>query len=181
MPTNLFQRVGDFFEQRKAYRAQALTNLRKRENLPQPVDENGCPLETRFDDFGNVTYHNPKGTQATKVLFMGVGKDGKPGSFAIGSRKGPSLDEASQNWDNPFAQSEADGGFPILPIAEDGRRLVDELLDLNRDAGTYEMAERVHHGDASEQAPELVVGDPDDHERVEKELQNYLRSRGHKI
>jgi len=175
MPTNLFQRVGDFFEQRKAYRAQALTNLRKRENLPQPVDENGCPLETRFDDFGNVTYHNPKGTQATKVLFMGVGKDGKPGSFAIGSRKGPSLDEASQNWDNPFAQSEADGGFPILPIAEDGRRLVDELLDLNRDAGTYEMAERVHHGDASEQAPGFELDGTSDEEVLKRLTEHFER------
>ena len=37
-PQRSVQRVGDFFEQRKAYRLAALIALRKREVLPQPVD-----------------------------------------------------------------------------------------------------------------------------------------------
>ena len=55
-PQRQVQRVGDWFEQRKAYRLAALLALRKREGLPGPVDEQNNPLETRFDDLGNAHY-----------------------------------------------------------------------------------------------------------------------------
>ena len=165
---DLFQRVGDFFEQRKAYRAAALTALRKREGLPSPVDENNNPLETRFDDLGNVTYHDQAGNKVERVLFSGAGRNGKPGAFAVGMRKGEARELAEQNWHRP------DSEFEILEVAEDGRKLSDELRDLNRDAGTFEIAERVSHGSASEQAPELELHGTSDDE-IDEVLQKFLK------
>jgi hypothetical protein len=164
---NLFQRVGDFFEQRKQFRAAALTALRKREGLPSPVDENNNPLETRFDDQGQVQYYDQSGKQVERVLFSGAGRDGKPGAFAVGKRKGEALREAEQRWNSPAE-------FEILEVAEDGRQLQDEIADLDRDSSNYEMGERVSHGTASEQAPGLVLDGTSD-EEVDQKLQQYLK------
>lgn len=168
MPTNLFQRVGDFFEQRREYRAAALTALRKREGLPQPVDAQGNPLETRFDDLGHVTYHDASGQKVEHVLFAGAGKDGKSGSFAVGSRKGADIAIADAHWHSP------DAGFEILEVAEDGRRLKDELADLNRDSAAFARAETVSHGPAGEQAPEFEIHGTSDAE-LDARLQEYLK------
>jgi hypothetical protein len=167
-PQSQVQRVGDWFEQRKAYRAAALTALRKREGLPGPVDETGTPLETRFDDLGNAHYYDAQGNKVTKVLFAGAGKDGKPGGFAIGKRKGADLDTASTSWDNPNIL------FQILEVSEDGKHIEDELLDLHRDAGTYEIAERVSHGAESQMAPDFQLDGTSD-EEVDAKLQDYLK------
>jgi hypothetical protein len=169
MPANYFQRVGDFFEQRREYRAQALKALRKREGLPSPVDEHGAELETRFDDFGNAHYYNADGTRAERVLFAGTGKDGKPGGFAIGTRKGEARELADAHWNS------SDPGFEILDVAEDGRKLSEELLDLHRDAATYERADKVSYGDAGEQAPGLVVRDGAGDDEVDEVLQEFLK------
>ena len=169
MPTNLFQRVGDFFEQRKQFRAAALTALRKREGLPEPIDEHGVPLETRFDDVGNATYHNAAGEKVDRVLFAGGRIDGKPGAFATGTRKGLSIEEAEKNW-----SVGGEGLFDILEVSEDGKHIGNELRDLNRDAGTFEIAERVSHGDASEQAPGLEMYGTSD-EEADRALQAYLK------
>ena len=167
-PQRSVQRVGDFFEQRKTFRAAALTALRKREGLPSPVDETGAPLETRFDDFGNATYHSADGKKVDHVLFAGAGRDGKPGGFAIGTRKGVDHAAADRHWHDP------DAPFEILEVAEDGRKLEDELKDLHRDTQTYERAARVSHGVVGEQAPELVLDGTSDVE-VEARLQEYLK------
>lgn len=164
---NLFQRVENFFEQRKTFRAQALKNLRQREGLPQPVDENGAPLETRIDDLGRAYYVSPDGTRVDHVLFAGAGKDGKPGSFAVGTRKGEARELADAFW---HSESE----FQILEIAEDGRRLQDELKDLDRDSNTFELSEKVSHGDAGEQAPDLHLAGTSD-EEIDETLQKFLK------
>ena len=169
MPTNLFQRVGDFFEQRKQFRAAALTALRKREGLPEPIDEHGVPLETRFDDVGNATYHNAAGEKVDRVLFAGGRIDGKPGAFATGTRKGPSIEEAEKNW-----SVGGEGLFDIFEVSEDSKSIKDELRDLNRDAGNFEIAERVSHGDASEQAPGFELYGTSD-EEADRALQAYLK------
>lgn len=168
MPTNLFQRMGDFFEQRKAYRASALVALRKREGLPQPVDDQGNPLETRFDDEGNAHYYDQTGNKAERVLWAGAGKDGKPGAFATGARKGQSRDEAAKGWYDPSP------GFEILEVSEDGRKLADELRDLDRDAAGMEVAERVNHGMAGEQAPGFKLSGTSD-EEIDVKLQEFLK------
>ena len=181
MPTNLFQRVGDFFEQRKQFRAAALTALRKREGLPEPIDEHGVPLETRFDDVGNATYHNAAGEKVDRVLFAGGRIDGKPGAFATGTRKQESefvFDEFGVGHAVPTAAvSDAWGReseFKILEVSEDGKPLSNELRDLNRDAGTFEIAERVSHGPAGEQAPGLEMYGTSD-EEADRALQEYLK------
>jgi hypothetical protein len=193
-PTRQVQRQGDWFEQRKQYRAQALVALRKREGLPSPVDADGVFLETRFDDQGNAHYYDARGNVVEHVLFAGAGKDGKPGGFAIGKRKGAGIDEASASWYNndaafehlevvkegrPFddlsPDSSAGGvGFDVLEVSEDGRKIKDELNDLNRDSAAYELAERVSHGPASQQAPEFILDGLSD-EAVDASLQEYLK------
>ena len=74
-PTRQVQRQGDWFEQRKQYRAQALVALRKREGLPSPVDADGVFLETRFDDQGNAHYYDARGNVVEHVFFAGAGKN----------------------------------------------------------------------------------------------------------
>ena len=165
---NLFQRVGDFFEDRKTFRAQALKNLRQREGLPSPVDQDGNPLETRMDDLGRAYYVSPDGTRVERVLFAGAGKDGKPGSFAVGKCKQEPRELADAHWNS------SDPGFEILDIAEDGRRLEDELKDLDRDSSTFELSEKVSHGDAGEQAPELHLAGTSD-EEIDETLQKFLK------
>jgi hypothetical protein len=168
-PHRAVQRVGDLFEQRKAYRLAALLFLRKREGLPSPVDEQGNPLETRMDNFGSVTYHDADGKQVTRVLFAGAGRDGKPGAFAVGQRKGANISEAERHWMDSAAP------FEILDVAEDGRSLATEIADLHRDSANYERAAQVSHGPAGEQAPDLVLDGTSDAE-VEARLEAYLRA-----
>ena len=178
---NLFQRVGDFFEQRKEFRAAALKALRKREGLPSPVDADGNELETRFDDLGNAHYYSADGKLVDHVLFAGTGKDGKPGSFAQGKRQQPSktvIDEKGIPRTVPTTDVSAawghGGGFEILEVADDGRKLTDELRDLNRDADGMALAERVSHGGKSEPTPEFTLSATDE-ETVDRELQEYIR------
>jgi hypothetical protein len=113
--------------------------------------------------------------------------------WAMGTRKQDSqtlivadyLDGFSRVTHPPTAEVDAGWGqsnrFEILETSEDGKSLQDELNDLDRDSTAFEIASQVSHGAQSEQAPELMLGDPDDSERVAKELQDYLRSRGVKI
>ena len=179
-PQRQIQRVGSWLEQRRDYRLAALVALRKRENLPQPVDQSGTPLETRMDDFGNVTYHSPSGEQVTRVLFAGTGKEGKPGSFAIGSRKGEDRELADAHWGSPATEgisAQLLPKFEILDIAEDGRLLIDELHDLDRDATGMEAAQRVSHGSIEEQAPGFDLNGTSD-EEVDQKLQEYLKREG---
>jgi len=168
MPINFFQRIGDFFEQRKEYRAAALKALRKREGLPSPVDADGAELETRFDDAGHAHYHNAAGERINQVLWQGTGKDGKPGAFAVGIRKGEARELADSRWGSP------DAGFEILEVSEDGRRLVDELHDLDRDATLVEQAATVSHGLAGEQASGFELNGTSDVE-IDEKLQEFLK------
>ena len=181
-PTRQVQRQGDWFEQRKQYRAQALVALRKREGLPSPVDADGVFLETRFDDQGNAHYYDARGNVVEHVLFAGAGKDGKPGGFAIGKRKGVSHKEADRNWNRTPAeelplhlrQGEREEQFQILEVSEDGKKIEDEIRDLNRDSAAYERSERVSHGPASQQAPGFILDGLSD-EAVDASLQEYLK------
>jgi len=168
-PQRQVQRVGSFFELRREYRQQALTALRKREGLPLPVDADGHPLETRMDDEGNAHYFNAMGEKVDRVMWAGTGKNGKPGALAVGKRKGARLDDASRHWDAP-----TEAPFDILEVGEDGRKLADELVDLNRDSATFERAERVSHGAASEQAPGFELAGTSD-EEVDARLKEYIR------
>ena len=175
--------VNDFWQKRKEYRQQALASLRRREGLPSPVDETGSPLETRFDDLGQVTYHSASGQKVDRVLWTGAGRDGKPGGMATGTRKQASevvLDERGIARTVPTADvmagwgPDSDAGFQILAVAEDGRTLADELADLHRDSRAYSHAERVSHGPASQQAPGLELAGLGD-EEVDQRLQQYLK------
>jgi hypothetical protein len=170
-PQRSVQRVENFWEQRKAYRLAALIALRKREGLPSPVDEHNNPLETRMDDFGNAYYVSPDGTRVEKVLFANSGKDGKPGSFATGTRKGEARELADAHWNS------SDPGFEILEVAEDGRTLANELNDLDRDSKGMEIAQQVSHGIQSEQAPGFDLAGTSD-EEVDQKLQEYLKREG---
>ena len=173
MPTNLFQRMGDFFEQRREQRAAALTALRRREGLPLPVDRDGNELTVRFDDLGNATYHNAAGEQVERVCWRGAGRDGKPGGLATGKRQGLAREDASRHWysHDPGSPSV---GFDILDVAEDGTLLADELRDLDRDAAAVEQAGRVSHGPTSEQVPGLELRGLGD-EEVDRGLQAYIQ------
>ena len=181
-PQRMVRCIGNFFEQRKAYRLANLLSLRKREGLPGPVDDQGNPLETRMDDSGDAAYYNAAGEKVTRVLFAGAGRDGKPGSFATGTRKQSSeivIDEhgiARQVPTSSVSAAWASGhsAFEILEVAEDGRKLQDELADLDRDAQGMSVAEKVSHGREGEQAPELVLNGTSD-EEVDQRLQEYLK------
>lgn len=170
MAGNFFQRSGNFWEQRRETRAAALTALRKREGLPSPVDENNTPLETRFDDQGHAHYYDQAGKKVDRVLWAGAGKDGAPGGLAVGTRKGEVREVADAHWNSPDG-----GGFEILEVAEDGRKLADELKDLDRDSAIMEIASGVDHGPAGEQAPEFHLKDTDD-VTVDAGLQEYIKN-----
>lgn len=168
----MLQRFGDWWEQRREYRATALKALRKREGIPSPVDRDGSDLETRYDDRGAAHYYNAEGKRVDQVFFQGAGKDGKPGAFAVGQRKGEARELADARWNSPDG-----GGFEILEVAEvaeDGRRLEDELRDLDRDATGMEIALRVDHGAEGEQAPDLVLDGTSDDE-IDEVLQKFLK------
>lgn len=175
MAVEMFQRLTDWYEQRKQFRAAALTALRKREGLPSPVDSDGNALETRYDDQGNAHYYNQAGKRVDQVLFQGAGRDGKPGAFAVGKRKGEARELADARWNSPDG-----GGFEILEVAEDGRKLEDELRDLDRDAAGFDRTHptdspRVDLGQTGEQAPSLVVRDGAGDDEIDEVLQNFLK------
>ena len=88
--------------------------------------------------------------------------------WATGTRKGPSLDEATRNWASGCS------AFEILEVAEDGRKLQDELNDLDRDSTAFEIASQVSHGVQSEQAPGFDLSGTSD-EEVDARLQEYLK------
>ena len=79
------------------------------------------------------------------------------------------IEEAEKNW-----SVGGEGLFDILEVSEDGKHIGNELLDLNRDAGTFEIAERVSHGPAGEQAPGLEMYGTSD-EEADRALQEYLK------
>lgn len=163
MPFEQFQRIENFWEKREEYRKNALASLRKREGLPTSEHLRGAFYQ-RADGF----YRNPPG----KEVFLDTtmypnGNDGFT-AWAVGTRKGEDRIEAEKNW------GRSDSAFHILDIAEDGRKLTDELNDLNRDAATYAQSERVSHGSAGEQAPELELSGTSD-EEVDTKLQEYLK------
>jgi hypothetical protein len=164
MPFEQFQRYGDFFELREEYRKQALASLRKREGLPTSERLLGVFYQ-RSDGF----YREPPGREVTLDTTMYPNGNGGFSQWATGKRKGVDREQADQNWGHS-------GQFEILEVAEDGRRLADELVDLNRDSATYERAERVSFGQAGEQAPELVLDGTSD-EEVDKKLQEYIHER----
>jgi len=155
MAIEMFQRLENFWEKRAEYRKQALISLRKRENLPtsEMVD-------------GKMQYRQPDGSYST---------------MAVGARKQEFetvIDEKGISRAVPTAAVSAawgrDSGFEILEISEDGRKLEDELRDLDRDAQGMEIAERVSHGPTGEQAPEFELSGTSD-EEVDRRLQEYLK------
>ena len=161
MRFEMFQRVGDFFEKREEYRKQALASLRRREGLPTSEHLRGAFYQ-RADGF----YREPPGKEVFLDMTLYPNGNGGFTQWATGTRKGASREEASRHWGG--------SSFEILDVAEDGRLLADEMLDLNRDAGTYEIAERVSHGPAGEQAPGLELAGTSD-EEVDARLQEYLK------
>ena len=161
MAIEMFQRLGDWFEQRAEYRKQALASLRKREGLPTSMHLKG-DFYQRADGF----YRDPPGTQVWLDTTMYPNGNGGYIQWATGTRKGLSREEADKNWGR--------SNFEILDIAEDGRKLTDELKDLDRDAQGMEIAQRVSHGAAGEQAPDLVLGGTSDDE-IDQKLQEYLK------
>jgi hypothetical protein len=111
----------------------------------------GIPTPELID--GKMQYRQPDGTYST---------------MAVGARKGQPRELADAHWNSP------DPEFEILDVTEDGRRLADELLDLDRDAAGMELGGRVSHGRESEPAPDLVLTDTSD-EEVDAKLQEYLK------
>lgn len=162
MSTEMFQRLGDFWEKREEYRKQALALLRKREGLPASEHLRGAFYQ-RADGF----YREPPGKEVFLDTTMYSNGQGGFVQWAQGTRKGEAREDASQYWGRSAS-------FEILDIAEDGRRLEDELADLSRDASGMEMAERVSHGAAGEQAPELLLDGTSD-EEIDQKLQEFLK------
>ena len=155
MAIEKFQRYGNFWELREEYRADALKNLRKREGLPTPemID-------------GKMQYRQADGTYST---------------MAVGTRKQESetvIDEKGIPRTVPTSGVAAAWGqnpdFEILEVAEDGRKLSDELKDLDRDSSTFQQSERVSHGDAGEQAPGFELVNTSD-EEIDETLQKFLK------
>jgi hypothetical protein len=162
MPIEQFQRYGSFWELREEFRKNALASLRKREGLPTSEHLKGAFYQ-RTDGF----YRTPPG----KEVFLDTtmypnGNDGFTAS-AMGTRKGEDRIEAEKNWGRTVP-------FEVLEVSEDGRKLTDELNDLNRDATAFQIAEKVSHGSASEQAPGLELSGTSD-EEVDSALQEYLK------
>jgi hypothetical protein len=158
----MLQQIEDWWDQRAEFRKQALQNLRKREGLPTSERLVGSFYQ-RADGF----YREPPGKEVFLDTTMYPNGNGGYTQWAKGTRKGLSREEADKNWGRS-------GGFEILEVAEDGRKLSDELRDLDRDATLVEEASRVSHGAESEQAPELVLTDTSD-EEVDRGLQEYLK------
>ena len=155
MAIEMLQRFGDWWEQRAEFRKQALTNLRKREGLPVPETIDG-----------KMQYRQPDGSYST----MATGTRRQESETVIDEkgipRTMPTAGVASA-WDRG-------GEFEILEVSEDGRKLSDELRDLARYAEGMEVASRISHGPAGEQAPELVLDGTSDDE-IDEVLQKFLK------
>jgi hypothetical protein len=162
MPFEQYQRMGSFWELREEYRKAALESLRRREGLPTSERLLGAFYQ-RADGF----YREPPGKEVSLDTTMYPNGNGGFVAWATGTRKGISHEDADQNWGRT-------NWFEILDVAEDGRRLTDELRDLDRDARGMEVSERVSHGTASEQAPDLLIEGTSD-EEVDARLQEYLK------
>lgn len=162
MPIEQFQRYGDWWELREEYRKQALASLRCREGLPISEKLVGAFYQ-RPDGF----YRGPPGKEVFLDTTLYPNGNGGYVQWATGTKKGMSRKEADQHWGR---SSE----FEILEVSEDGKKLADELADLDRDAAGMEMAERVSHGMAGEQAPALVLDGTSD-EEVDQKLQEFLK------
>jgi hypothetical protein len=163
-PQRVVQRVGDWFGQRAEYRKQALAILRRRENLPTSVRLKGDFYQREDGEF----YNEPPGKQVWLDTTLYPNGKGGYSVWATGTRKGTDIAEADQHWNRD------DNQFEILSVAEDGRKLSDELRDLSRDAAGFEVASKVSHGQTGEQAPDLVLDGTSD-EEVDARLQEYLR------
>jgi len=161
MPTEQFQRYGSFWELREEYRKNALASLRKREGLPTSEHLKGAFYQ-RSDGF----YREPPGREVSLDTTMYPNGNGGFVTQATGTRKGLSREEAEKNWGR--------SSFKILEVSEDGRKLTDELNNLNRDLSTFQQAERVSYGPASEQAPGFSLNGTSD-EEVDTGLQEYLK------
>jgi hypothetical protein len=162
MPIEQYQREGNYWEKREEYRKAALASLRRREGLPTSERLVGAFYQ-RADGF----YRTPPG----KEVFLDTtmypnGNDGFT-TWAMGTRKGLSREEADANWGRT-------NQFEILEVSEDGRKIENELKDLNRDSATYERSEKVSHGAESQMAPDLVIDGVSD-EEVDAALQAYLK------
>ena len=177
MPFEQYQRMGDFWELREEYRKAALESLRRREGLPTSERLLGAFYQ-RKDGF----YREPPGKEVSLDTTMYPNGNGGFVTWATGTRKQDSeVVDANSNSGMAFMPTSdvvrAWGGgseFQILDVAEDGRKLTDELRDLDRDARGMEVSERVSHGTASEQAPELMIDGTSD-EEVDARLQEYLK------
>jgi hypothetical protein len=151
----MFQRLGDWFEQRAEFRKQALASLRRREGLPTPelVD-------------GKMQYRQADGTYST----MAVGTR-KQASETVIDEKGIPRTVPTIAVDTAWNRG---GGFEILDVAEDGTQLTSELADLQRDAAAYERGAQVSHGEVGEMAPGLVLDGTED-EEIDRKLQEFLK------
>lgn len=156
MAIEMFQRMENWWEQRAEFRKQSLASLRRREGLStlEMID-------------GKMQYRQLDGTYST--VAVGIRKQE---SETVIDEKGiprtiPTA-EVSAAWDR-------DGGFEILEVAEDGRKLSDELRDLDRDAAGMEIAAQVSHGDRGEQAPELRIENTNDDQEIDEVLQKFLK------
>jgi hypothetical protein len=162
-PQRQVQRVGDYWELREEFRKQALVSLRRREGLPTSEHLRGAFYQ-RADGF----YRDPPGREVFLDTTLYPNGQGGFSQWSTGTRKGETREDAEKNW------AAGRSAFEILDVAEDGRKLTEELLDLNRDAATYARAERVSHGAEGEQAPDLVLDGTTD-EEVDARLQEYLK------
>ena len=54
--------------------------------------------------------------------------------------------------------------FDILEVSEDGKKIEDELNDLDRDSASFERSEKVSHGAESQMAPDLELSSLSDEE-----------------
>lgn len=163
-PTNLFQRIENFWEKREEYRKQALASLRRREGLPTSERLVGAFYQ-RADGF----YREPPGKEVFLDTTMYPNENGGYIQWAKGTRKGLSREEADKNWGRS-------GGLEILEVSEDGKsKLSDELRDLDRDAAGMEVAGQVSHGDRGEQAPELRIENTNDDQEIDEVLQKFLK------
>ena len=164
MPIELFQRLGNFWEKREEYRKQALAALRKREGLPTSEHLRGA-----FYQRGDGFYCEPPGKEVFLDTTMYPNGNGGYAQWAKGTRKGMPKEEASRYW------GRGGDAFEILEVAEDGRKLEDELRDLDRDAATVEQAGRVSHGAEGEQAPGLVIDADAGDDQIDEVLQKFLK------
>jgi len=163
------QRVdaADFIGLRQEYRARALINLRRREGLSCPIDEDGHPVTFRYDSGGRCHYYTSDGVEVMNAFFPG--EDGKSHSMATGTRKLPDASTMDEFWGSSNAP------FEMLDVAEDGAPLSQEVHDLARDAKLVHNAEHVSFGGKEVPYPDFNVFDPNDEAGVDHAVQEYIK------